>query len=282
MYDLLGNDIEDENAAPALPPKVVTKKATTSKKADAAPASADPAKARKNKKAPTGNEGALRSKANNKDVDAPASTPTKHTKKAFDRHSRTAKVDSPKKFKQGWGNDETRQYEGEVEGAQDAEAELEGEAAEEEAEPTVPQKSLQEYLAEQQAKQQELEGAKKLRQANEGAEDKWTAEEKIEKQQEAYFASTAAKKTKAKAHKEKVFLDVEAHFADEQPAFNSNRGGARGESRGGARGGSRGGFRGSRGGARGGSRGGRGGARGGRGKETSPKPALTEQNFPSL
>lgn len=93
--------------------------------------------------------------------------------------------------------------EGEVEGTEDAEADL-VEEAEEEVD-TTPKKSLQEYLAEQEQKQKELDGAKKLRKANEGAEQKWNSEEKIEKTQEAYFESTHQKKSKAKAPKEKVF-----------------------------------------------------------------------------
>ncbi|EGW31586.1 uncharacterized protein SPAPADRAFT_62202 [Spathaspora passalidarum NRRL Y-27907] len=262
LYDLLGNDVEDENAAPQLPSKVVVKPNTSSKKADAAPASADPAKAKKNKSKPSGNEGAFKNKNDNKDVAAPQSTASKHYKKPFDRHSRTGKTDSKKKFKQGWGEDAQRVVEGEAEGTEDAAAELAAEATEEEAEPAAPQKTLQEYLAELEAKKQELEGNKKLRQANEGAESKWSGEEKIEKQQEVFFESTTTKKSKSKAHKEKVFLEVDATFADEQPQQFSKRGGARGGARGGR---------------------GRGGARGGA-KRGSPKPAadLNSNNFPSL
>ncbi|RLV91799.1 Suppressor protein STM1 [Spathaspora sp. JA1] len=270
LYNVLGNDLEEDNATPALPSKVVVKQTTSSKKSDTVPASVDPAKAKKKSK-PTGNEGAFKNKNENKEVSGPQSTPSKHTKKPFDRHSRTGKVDSKKKFKQGWGEDDKRVVEGEVEGTQDAVAELAEEASEEVAEPVVAQKSLQEYLAELEAQKGELEGAKKLRQANEGAEDKWVGEEKIEKQQEVFFESTTTKKSKSKAHKEKVFLDVEATFADEQPQ-QFKRDGARG-----GRGGSRGGARGDR---RGGAR---GGARGGRGR-SSPKPAaeVNSNNFPSL
>ena len=95
MYDLLGNDVE-EDAAPSAPSREVVKKNTSSKKSDAAPASADPAKAKK-KKSPTGNEAALKNKNFNKDVAPPQSTATKHSKKPLDRHSRTGKTDSKKK-----------------------------------------------------------------------------------------------------------------------------------------------------------------------------------------
>ncbi|EMG47267.1 Ray38p [Candida maltosa Xu316] len=262
LYDLLGNDVE-EDVAPSVPTREVVKKNTSSKKADVAPASADPAKAKNNKKKVTGNEAALKNKTNNKEVAPPQSSAAKHTKKPFDRHSRTGKTDSKKKFKQGWGESDKRELEGEVEGAEDAEAELSAEASENaDAADSTPKKTLQEYLAEMELKRQELDGAKKLRQANEGAEAKWTSEEKIEKQQEVFFASTHAKKAKAKAQKEKVFLDIDASFADEQP--QQSRGGFRGGKRGGPRGGAR------RGGAP------RAAATG------STKPEVNDKNFPSL
>lgn len=258
---MLGNDVE-EDVAPSAPTREVVKKNTSSKKADVAPASADPAKAKK-KKAATGNEAALKNKYNNKDVAAPQSTATKHTKRPFDRHSRTGKTDSKKKFQQGWGQSDKRELEGEVEGAEDAEAELSAEANENaEAADATPKKSLQEYLAELELQKQELDGAKKLREANEGAESKWTSEEKIEKQQEVFFASTHVKKTRTKAQKEKVFLDIEASFADEQP--QSTRGGFRG---------------GKRGGARGGANNKRGASRG---ASNATKPEVNDKNFPSL
>lgn len=91
---------------------------------------------------------------------------------------------------------------------------------------------------------------------------KWTSEEKIEKQQEVFFASTHVKKTRTKAQKEKVFLDIEASFADEQP--QSTRGGFRG---------------GKRGGARGGANNKRGASRG---ASNATKPEVNDKNFPSL
>ncbi|KAI5966984.1 uncharacterized protein KGF55_000393 [Candida pseudojiufengensis] len=256
LYDLLGNDIEEDSGA-QLPVKEVVKKNTSSKKADVAPPSADPAKAKKKSK-PTGNEGALKTQINNKEAQPPQSTASKHQKKPFDRHSRSGKTDSQKKFKQGWGESDNRELEGEVEGTQDAIAELDEEAeGDSESVDNTPKKSLQEYLAEQQQKQQDLAGAKKLRQANEGAEQKWNSEERIERHQEDFFASTHQKKSKSKAPKEKVFLEIEATFYDEQPQQSS---------RGGFRGGKRGGFRGN-GNKRGNSRGGK---------------SFNERDFPSL
>ncbi|KAI3405058.1 hypothetical protein KGF56_002143 [Candida oxycetoniae] len=263
LYDLLGNDVEDDSAAVA-PVKEVVKKNTSSKKADVAPQSADPAKAKKKSK-PTGNEGALKTKISNKEEPVPQSAVSKHQKKPFDRHSRSGKTDSKKKLQQGWGESDNRELVNEIEGAEDAEAELEAEEQEEVE--VTPKKSLQEYLAEQQQKQKELDGAKKLRQANEGSEQKWSSEEKIEKQEEAYFASTHQKKTKVKAPKEKVFLEVEATFFDEKPqSFERNS-----NSRGGFRGGKRGGFR--------------GGARRGdnfRGGQVETKSSFNEKDYPSL
>ncbi|KAK6202333.1 Stm1-domain-containing protein [Scheffersomyces amazonensis] len=275
LYHLLGNDVEDDEV-PQLPVKEVVKKNTSSKKADVAPASADPAKAKKKAKV-TGNEGALKSKNDNKDVAAPSSTPAKHQKKPFDRHSRTAKTDSKKKLKQGWGESEDREAEGEVEGEADANAELAAEDAEEDAEPEVAKRSLQDYFAELQLKQQELGASKQVRKANEGAEEKWTAEEILEKRQAAFVESTAAKKSKAKAAKEKKFLEIEAHFADETP--QQSRGSFRGD-RGSSRG-SRGTTRGGRGASRGSTRGARGGASTGAKKADNGKK-FDEQNFPSL
>lgn len=216
MFVLLGNDVEDDNAPPAPLPKEIVKQSTSSKKADVAPASADPAKARKNKKSTTGNEAALKNKTDNKSVSAPSATPTKHQKKPFDRHSRTGKTDSKKKFKQGWGEDAQRELEGETKGAADAIADIEAEAEATEAAPAT--KSLQDYLAELQKAEEQLGGAKPARKANEGAEDKWTETEKIEKKTEEFFSGTAVRKTKQKANKEKKFLDFSTVFADEAKA----------------------------------------------------------------
>lgn len=58
---MLGNDVEEDNAAANLPIKEVVKKNISSKKTDVPPPSADPAKAKKKSK-PTGNEGALKTK----------------------------------------------------------------------------------------------------------------------------------------------------------------------------------------------------------------------------
>lgn len=269
LYHLLGNDVEDDST-PILATKEVVRNTTSSKKADVPPPSADPAKAKKKAK-PTGNEAALKSKPNNKEVSAPSSTPSKHYKKPFDRHSRSGKTDSGKKIKQSWGQKSAvdLEVEAEADGATDAATGLEEDAESADPVDTTPKKSLADYIAELELKQKELDGAKKVRQANEGAESKWASAEKIEKAQQGYVEPSVVKKAKAKAPKEKKFLEIDAKFADSEPAPRGDFGG-RGR---GGRGGNRG-----RGAPRG--RGGnRGGARDGAG---SAKPTVDDKNFPSL
>ena len=109
-------------------------------------------------------------------------------------------------MQQGWGQSDKRELEGEVEGTEDAEAELEAEAEEnDESANAIPKKSLQEYLAELELSKQELEGSKKLRQANEGAEQKWTAEEKIEKQQEVSLLLPTPRKLNPRPKRKRSF-----------------------------------------------------------------------------
>lgn len=210
LYALLGNDVEDASVVEGFP-KEVTKKTTSSKKADVPPASADPSKANKNKKKATGNEAAVRSKNQNRSKEGPGATPNKHQKKPFDKQSRR-NTDSKKKVKQGWGETAKAQADGETEGAKDAEAEVQAEVAP--AAPAKPQgKSLADYFEELKVKQASLEGTATLRTANEGG-DKWADAEKIEKEQEEFISATHVKASKQKKNKEKKFLDFNAVFAD--------------------------------------------------------------------
>lgn len=209
MYALLGNDVEDDVPAPA--PKEIVKKTTSSKKADVPPPSADPAKAKKNSgKKVTGNDAAYKNKNNNKSTAGPSATPSKHQKKSFDRHSRTGKTDSKKKVRQGWGGDDKQELEDEAAAAADAAAELEADNVA----PSQATKSLQEYLAELQKAEAQLEGRKPAREANQGAEDKWTASEKIEKVSVPLVESQYEKKYKQKVTKVKKYLDFDAVFGD--------------------------------------------------------------------
>lgn len=242
LYALLGNDVEDEEVAPAPMPKEIVKKTTSSKKADVAPASADPARAKKNKKPVTGNEAALKDKANNKSVPAPAGG-SKREKKPFDRHSRTGKTDSKKKVAQGWGDDR-REGDDEAAGLADAAAEIAAEAKEEPAAPAG--KSLKEYLAEQQQLESALGAKSAARKANEGAEDKWTSFDVIQKETQAFVEATSGKKVRQRAPKEKKLLDFTASFGEEAPKFNGKKIGFKG-------------------------------------KKAAPKPAaINDQTFPSL
>lgn len=202
----------EDDTTPAPAPKEIVRNTGSSKKADVPPASADPSKAKKKAKV-TGNEGALKNKVNNKTVPGPSATPSKHSKKSFDRHSRSGKTDSAKKLKQGWGSDDKRDVD-ESAAAADAEAEAEDEANTVDESPAVQKKSLQDYFAELALKKDEF-ASKTVRKANQGAEDKWTESETITKDQEAFIQPTQGKKLKSKAPKEKKFLDIDAKFADE-------------------------------------------------------------------
>lgn len=257
MYDLLGNDVEDDTT-PQLPIREVVKNTGSSKKKDVAPAKADPAKAKKKSKL-TGNEAALKSKADNKDTPGPSATPSKHYKKPFDRHSRSGKTDSAKKVRQGWGGDDKKELQEEVEGLEDANEDLAAENGETSTETAEPKRSLQDYFAELKVQQEQLDTNKNLRKANEGQEGKWNANEVIEKQRESFVESSVVKKAKQKSQKEKKFLDFEASFADNQKPFRSEA--------------ARGNFK----------RGGRRGGANNNGRKSPAKAAVVDdKNFPSL
>lgn len=259
----MGNDVEDDTIQ--APPKELVKKNTSSKKADVPPAKADPAKAKKQAKV-TGNSAAFKNKADNKSVNAPAPSAAK-TKKPFDRHSRTNKTDSKKKFKQGWGdNDPKGELEAETEGLKDAQEELAAETVVEEEQPKA--KSLADHLEELKVQQQGLTPSKSARKANEGSEAKWTSEEQIVKEQEVLVNSTSAKKVRSKQQKAKNFLDFEATFSDEQPKREEKKTGYQGKKP----------FAGKKpfDGKK---------AEGKKpfaGKKASPKPEINDKNFPSL
>ena len=91
----------------------------------------------------------------------------------------------------------------------------------------IPKKSLQEYLAELELSKQELEGSKKLRQANEGAEQ--NGPPKKDRKATRSFLLLLTRKLNPRPKKEKVFLDIDANFGDEQP--QTTRGGFRGGKR---------------------------------------------------
>lgn len=272
MFQLLGNDVEEPSVVPNQPPREVVKPTSGTRKDDVPPPKADPARAKKKQEA-GGNEGAIKTKLDNRSAAGPSNTPSRHFKRQYDRHPRERRKETGKKDKQALQDDDERDLEARVEGTEDASAELEtGDPAD--AAPAEPKKSLTEYFAELQVAQLQLDGRKQQRQPNQGAEDKWGPVQKIEKEQSSYVAPSTVKKSKPRNTKEKKFLDFDAKFEDETPR-SAPRGG-RGGSRGGFRGNSRGAPRGS---SRGSSRGGRGGFNG---ASSRPKPAVDDKNFPSL
>ncbi|KAH3687126.1 hypothetical protein WICPIJ_001881 [Wickerhamomyces pijperi] len=206
----LCNDVDAD--VPALAPREIVKKSTSSKKTDAAPASADKSKARNNRPQPTGNEAAIKDKSAGRSANKakgveeakPASRrPAKGGK--TDRHSKTGKTDSEKKIKQaGWKADGEAELEAETEGAKDAAEEAA--AAVEEAKPAG--KSLEEYLNEK----TEFVGTQR-----EGRKVEAIEGEVVVKADETFIAATKTKAVKSKALKQKTFLDFDATFADEAP-----------------------------------------------------------------
>lgn len=257
----MGNDVEDEE--PSLPPRELVKNSTSSKKKDEAPPKADPSKA-KSKKPLSGNEGAIKSKFNNRDTAGPSSTPSGHYKRPLDRHSRQAKGQRKPKTH---GKEGESALEEEVEAAEDA-------ALEQEEDDVIvdetPKKSLADYMKELEIAQASLAGNKSTRKVEADANA-----EKLIKKQEEYLPSSVEKKVKAKQAKEKKFLDFEATFAEPSaPSGPKPSSAPRGRGRGGARGGA--------------SSRGRGAPRGKapRNKDATPKEVKValndDKNFPSL
>lgn len=211
-FDLLGNDVEDATVVVA-PPKEIVKKNTSSKKADVPPPSADPARANKNRPKPTGNEAAFKDKAagrkTNRSKAAPEGNPKRsNVRKATDRHSRTGKVDSEKKVKQAWGDDNKEQDDEEA-AAKDAAAEL---AADQEAsEEGSNKKSLKDYLEE--VSKNDLNKTP----ASKKTVEKFNDAELFVKEQEVFAEPTKVKPLKSKQLKTKQFLNFDATFSDDLP-----------------------------------------------------------------
>ncbi|RKP32292.1 hypothetical protein METBISCDRAFT_21561 [Metschnikowia bicuspidata] len=205
-------------------PREILRKTTSSKKTDVPPTSADPAKARKNRKSVTGNEAAFKDKIKNKAVAAPTGGPRRE-KKPFDRHSRTNKTDSKKKIAQGWG-DGRREVDDEAAALADAVTEL---AVDAKSEPAAPVgKSLKEYLAEQQQLEQALSKST-TKKVNVGSEEKWTSFEVIQKETLPLVEPTFSKKIRQRAPKEKKLLDFTASFGEQAPRFNGKNPGFNGK-----------------------------------------------------
>ena len=210
--------------------------------------------------------------------------------RVHDRHSGTGREDTAKSVRQGWGGEDAKS-EANMEEAAKADAVKEAEAAEAEAKAAAQRKEEEEEektltLAEFQARQAEKRaqlGA--VAQPRTVEADEASYGQRLEKNDEAYFAGVE-KKTSAPRQRKETKQTIEFEPVYEQPTARGR--GERGPSRGGARGGGRGGRggarsgRGGRGDARGASRGGRGG-RGGRAANNQPVVNLQDENaFPSL
>ncbi|ANB12977.1 Stm1p [Sugiyamaella lignohabitans] len=243
-------DDEDSPSVPVSsgPVKEVVKNTTSSKKADAAPARANPARATGNKKPLSGNEAALKDKnvgrANNRSRGgAEGETPrSKTNNRRFDRHSQTGKTDSDKKVNKAWGDDKKKLDDEAAaesiakEDATEAES-AEAAPAEEEADNT---KTLEEYYAELNAKNAELNASRSARKANEGVEDaKWANANEVKKSDEELVPEARSKAVRTKTRKEKTIIEADVSFSG--PARPANNRGDRSErpARGGARNGPR-------------------------------------------
>ncbi|KAJ1665419.1 hypothetical protein IW140_003388 [Coemansia sp. RSA 1813] len=147
----------------------------------------------------------------------------------FDRHSGTGLVDSEKKEKQGWlGDTEALVADGEKATEEAKKDSQDGTATPvpptEEPEEVV--KTLDDYLKEKSSKK--IDSARTLRKANEGGVDKnqLKAGVPLERVEEDFFAPLVGSKTrKQKERKEKIHVDINQHFVDQQRrgAFRSNR-----------------------------------------------------------
>ncbi|CAM0136847.1 hypothetical protein VKS41_007428 [Umbelopsis sp. WA50703] len=238
LFELLG---DSDNEAPAAAPAPAAKQpAQPAVKEQAARPKTEKSKRGGKSDAPRGrrSEGGARREGG------------KPPRRQFDRHSATGLVDSEKKVEQGWGHAESAEAEAATDAVKSSDPNApETEAAVEE-EPEEETKTLEEYLA---SKKAAAPGLPEARKPNEGADDaKWKDAVALEKPDEEDFFGGKGQslKQKNKTKKEKVHVEIEQRFVEE-----NKRGGFRGE---------RGGRGGNRGGQRGGQRGGRGQRRGGR------------------
>ncbi|KAK6534224.1 hypothetical protein TWF281_005555 [Arthrobotrys megalospora] len=313
-FDLLGNDIEDENDTPKPPMKEIVKKTTTSKKADVVPpkAAAAPADTRGPRRPRgEGNEGAFRDRGAGRENNR--SKPTDQQGglrergdrggrgrggrggrgREFERHSGTGRLDTDKQVSQGWGNNKSEWTE-EQAGENIAQAEAadeapvaaapaaEGEQAEAteaaapvaEPEPEDHSKSFAQYQAELESRGP-VEELPEARRANEGARDnKKWAAAKELVKEEDEEYFVGGKSKQKKSKSRAEKAVVEIDHGFVDPRSLRRGSGDRGGR--GGRGGARGGDRPFRGGP------GRGEFRGGRGGQRGGLNVSDESAFPSL
>ncbi|KAI9506427.1 hypothetical protein BX070DRAFT_180864, partial [Coemansia spiralis] len=148
----------------------------------------------------------------------------------FDRHSGTGLVDSEKKEKQGWLGDNAAVVADGEKAAEEAQKDSQdGTATPAAEEPEEVVKTLDDYLKERNSNK--VDAKRTLRKANEGV-DKSQLKNSValEKVEEDFFAPQVAPKArKQKERKEKIHVDIEQRFVDEQRrgAFRNTRNGPR-------------------------------------------------------
>ncbi|KAJ2841862.1 hypothetical protein GGI22_007747 [Coemansia erecta] len=146
----------------------------------------------------------------------------------FDRHSGTGLVDSEKKEKQGWLGDTKALVTDGEKATEEAKNDQDGTAtpAPPTEEPEEVIKTLDDYLKEKNSSK--IDSARVLRKANEGGVDKNQLKDGValERVEEDFFAPRVGPKSrKQKERKEKIHVDINQHFVDQQRrgAFRSNR-----------------------------------------------------------
>ncbi|EPS44304.1 hypothetical protein H072_1708 [Dactylellina haptotyla CBS 200.50] len=274
MFDLLGNDIVDEDETPKAPMKEIVKKSTTSKKADALPtktaAPVDSTRGAGRRPRGEGNDAAFRDRGagreNNRSRPTDESGAFNRGDRAprgrggsgrgrgrqFDRHSATDRVDTDKQVSQGWGSNKgNSEWNDEQAGQNIAQAEAtdenaaaavttEGETQEANEEP-VPEteedktKSFAQYRAEIESRAP-VEELPEARRANEGAREnkKWATAKELVKEEDEEYFIGG----KSKQKNLKTRKEKEKQVVDINHSFQGGstvRGGNRG-GRGGARG----------------------------------------------
>ncbi|CUS12830.1 unnamed protein product [Tuber aestivum] len=274
LFDLLGNDIEDPDAPPPPPPREVIKNSTTSKKREEKLSAGDFSATSGRARPYSGNEKAFRDRdagrQNNLSRDtaedaAPRGSSRgggggRGARREHDRHSATGKVDSEKKYNQGWGGTGgSSEWNDELVGEELAQKDATGvedpnpvaavdapagdEEAEEAPEPEEERvKTLDEYRAELEQRRDGLGPPTDVRRPNEGTKNdkKWAGKELSRKEQEegVFFAGESKEKTRFRERKQKNLLDI-----DTEPRENRRGGERGGRGRGGERGRGRGGDR---------------------------------------
>ncbi|KAI0180181.1 hypothetical protein GGR52DRAFT_530137 [Hypoxylon sp. FL1284] len=310
LFDLLGNDVEGDEA-PSGPVKTVDKTTMRTTKRNVEPQAptkpADSTGARRT--GPGGNEGAFRDRnagsASNqrKPTDEGARSGPRGGRDARvrggrggrfprdrdDRHPRGVASGSEKQAAQSWGAAEgAAEQKDEQAGEEMAQSELKEATAEDADAPATPAEpedkhvSYADYLAQQAEKKLALGESLEIRKPNEGSkvDKKWANAKALTKEEDDnYVQGTGGKVKRERERKSKQLVDIDQRYIE--PERTRGGRGGRGGPRGGApRGEGRGrGGRGRGGESRGDFRGGRGGARETRDNSSF---ALNKEAFPSL